>query len=61
MNKRQRKQTEKKIEGLKKQIVKHEEKIRTLTGRKDTTHDYWKKEISRMEDEKKELEEARDG
>ena len=60
MNKKQRKQVEKKIEGLKKQIEGHEEKIRTMVGRKDTTHDYWKKEIARMEEEKKGLEEGRD-
>ena len=61
MNKKRRKQVEKKIEGLKRQIDKHEEKIKTMAGRKDTTHDYWKKEIARMEEEKRELEEKRDG
>jgi predicted nucleic acid-binding Zn-ribbon protein len=61
MNKKQRKQIEKKIEGFKKQIEKHEEKIKTMTGKKDTTHDYWKKEIARMEEEKRELEEKRNG
>jgi len=57
MNKRERKQIEKRIEGLKNQIEKHRKKIRTIAGRKDTTHDYWKKEIARMEEEKRELEE----
>lgn len=57
MNKRQRKQIAKRIEGYKKQILKHEEKIKTIAGRKDTTHDYWKKEIEQMKKEKNELEE----
>jgi len=57
MNKRERKQIEKRIEGLKNQIEKHRKKIRTIAGRKDTTNDYWKKEIARMEEEKRELEE----
>jgi septal ring factor EnvC (AmiA/AmiB activator) len=61
MNKRQRKQAEKKIEGYDKSIAKHKIKIRTMIGRKDTTHDYWKKEIARMEKEKKELKNKIDG
>jgi len=35
----------KRIKGVQKQINKHEEKIQKEKGRKDTTKDYWKKEI----------------
>ncbi|MFA5855867.1 MAG: hypothetical protein WC867_00785 [Candidatus Pacearchaeota archaeon] len=35
----------KRIESVKKQIENHEEKIDNEKGRKDTTKDYWKKEI----------------
>ncbi len=57
MDKRQRKQIKKRIEGLKKQIEKHKDKIRNFSGGKDTTPDYWEKEIARMEMEAGELEE----
>lgn len=30
---------------VKKQIKKHKDKIKTERGRKDTTKDYWQKEI----------------
>ena len=36
---------EKRKKSLQKQIVIHEEKIQTEKGRKDTTKDYWQKEI----------------
>jgi len=36
---------EKRIEAMQKQIEKHEDKIRNEKGRKDTTKDYWQKEI----------------
>jgi len=36
---------EKRIKSIKKQIEKHEEKIKKEKGRLDTTKDYWKKEI----------------
>ncbi len=36
---------EKRIKSIKKQIGKHEEKIKKEKGRLDTTKDYWKKEI----------------
>ena len=35
----------KRIESVGKQISEHEEKIKKEKGRKDTTKDYWKKEI----------------
>jgi len=35
----------KRIKAEKKQIDKHEEKIDRERGRKDTTRDYWQKEI----------------
>lgn len=43
--KRMRKLREKRMKSIKKQIGKHEEKIRKEKGRLDTTKDYWKKEI----------------
>ncbi|GEM_PF-1870048 len=36
---------EKRIEAVKKQVESHEDKIEHEKGRKDTTKDYWKKEI----------------
>lgn len=35
----------KRIESIQKQVEKHEDKIINEKGRKDTTKDYWKKEI----------------
>jgi len=43
--KHMKKLREKRIESIQKQVEKHEEKIQTEEGRKDTTKDYWKKEI----------------
>ena len=40
-----RKIREKRIKSTKKQIEKHEDKIKNEDGRLDTTKDYWKKEI----------------
>lgn len=48
----------KRIKALEKQIEKHQEKIETEEGRKDTTKDYWQKEID--EKFKKQLEEDED-
>lgn len=59
-SKKRRKQIEKRIEGLKKQREKHLEKIETLEGRKDTTKDYWRKEVARLSDEIEGLEEERE-
>ena len=42
---RMRKAREKRIKGIEKQIDEHEDKIKKEKGRKDTTKDYWKKEI----------------
>lgn len=39
------KRLKKQILGLQKQIKKHELKILTERGRKDTTHGYWESEI----------------
>ena len=36
---------EKRKKGIQRQIDKHEEKVRFEKGRKDTTKDYWRKEI----------------
>lgn len=36
----------KRIKSTKKQIDEHKEKIESEKGRKDTTKDYWKKEIN---------------
>ena len=43
--KRMRKARAKRIKSVKEQIEKHEMKIKTEKGRKDTTKDYWQKEI----------------
>lgn len=43
--KRMRKIREKRINSVQKQIEKHEYKIKHEKGRKDTTKDYWQKEI----------------
>jgi hypothetical protein len=60
--KRMRKAREKRIKGIGKQIEKHEDKIKKERGRKDTTKDYWKKEIDekfekQIEEDKEYLEE----
>ena len=57
-----RKISEKRIEATEKQIEKHNEKIEKEKGRKDTTKDYWKKEIDekfekQIEEDKEYLEE----
>jgi len=44
-----KKKIEKQIAGLERQKKLHKKKIDTETGRKDTTHDYWKKEIAEFE------------
>lgn len=43
--KRMRKLREKRVESIEKQIKEHEEKIKHEKGRKDTTKDYWRREI----------------
>jgi hypothetical protein len=43
--KRMRKLREKRIKSVKEQIEKHKEKIKTEKGKKDTTKEYWQKEI----------------
>ena len=43
--KRMKKLRKKRVESVKQQIEKHEEKIEKEKGRKDTTKDYWRKEI----------------
>ena len=40
-----RKLRKKRIKSVKKQIEEHEKKIQKEKGRKDTTKDYWRKEI----------------
>ena len=59
--KRMRKIREKRIKALGVQVKKHEDKIKQEKGRKDTTKDYWKKEIDekfekQIEEDKKYLE-----
>jgi len=56
VDKKQKKQIKKRILGLEKQKKIHEEKVKTLVGRKDTTKDYWEKEIEKMDKEIEELE-----
>ena len=60
--KRMRKIREKRVKAIGKQVKKHEEKIRKEKGRKDTTKDYWRKEIDenflkQIEEDEKYLEE----
>lgn len=43
--KHMRKLREKRINSVQEQIKEHEEKIQKEKGRKDTTKDYWRKEI----------------
>lgn len=43
--KHMKKLRKKRISSIQKQIEEHEEKIQKEKGRKDTTKDYWKKEI----------------
>ncbi|MBI2631661.1 hypothetical protein HYW75_01525 [Candidatus Pacearchaeota archaeon] len=43
--KRMKKLRKKRIKSIENQIEKHEEKIKSEKGRKDTTKDYWRKEI----------------
>jgi len=45
--KQMRKLRQKRIASVKKQIEKYKEKIEKEEGIKDTTKDYWKKEIDR--------------
>jgi len=45
--KRMKKLREKRIVSIKEQVAKHEDKIEHEEGRKDTTKDYWKKEIDK--------------
>ena len=58
-------QKEKRIKAVEKQILSHENKIKTEKPKKDTTIDYWKKEIEEgfkkiKEDDEKYLEEHKD-
>ena len=60
--KHMKKLRKKRIKSFQKQINKHEEKIEKEEGRKDTTKDYWEKEITekflkKMDEDKKCLEE----
>ena len=43
--KRMKKLRKKRISSVKERIGEHEEKIQKEKGRKDTTKDYWRKEI----------------
>lgn len=54
--KKMRKLHEKRIVSLKIQIEKHKGKLKTIQGRYDTTHDYWKAEIEGFEEKVKESE-----
>ena len=46
--KSRKKQLRKRIAGLLKQIERHKKLVMTKRGRLDTTRDYWKKEIARL-------------
>jgi hypothetical protein len=43
--KRMKKIRQKRVKSVEKQVEKHKDKIEKEEGRKDTTKDYWKKEI----------------
>ena len=43
--KRMRKVRKKRIKAVEEQVEEHEDKIKNEKGRKDTTKDYWQKEI----------------
>lgn len=43
--KHMKKLRKKRVKSVEKQIEEHEEKIKREKGRKDTTKDYWQKEI----------------
>lgn len=55
--KKRKKQLEKRIEGMQRQIERHGGFVMTEKGRLDTTVDYWKKEIKRFEKKKEITEE----
>lgn len=52
--KHMKKLRKKRIESVEKQIENHEKKIENKNARKDTTKDYWKKEIEEFSEQKKE-------
>ena len=45
-----KKRLKRQIKGIQEQIEKHEKKIKEESGRKDTTKEYWKKEITKLEE-----------
>lgn len=49
MKAQRRKQLRKRIIGLFKQIKRHKKLVMSEKGRLDTTRDYWRKEITRLE------------
>ncbi len=53
---KRKKRLEKQIIGLEKQIEKHQKKLENEAGRKSTTKEYWRGEIERFEEQKKERE-----
>lgn len=57
MDKRLRKQLEKRKEGIEKAKEEHLKKIREFSGKDYTTIDYWKKEVDRMDSEIEDIEE----
>lgn len=55
--KRQKKQLKKRRKGLERQKEKHLYKLENLQGRKDTTPEYWRKEVNRFEEDIKDINE----
>jgi hypothetical protein len=51
---KRKKRLKKQEQGLLMQIKKHQKKLKTEKGKKDTTHDYWLKEIERFKQRAKE-------
>jgi hypothetical protein len=60
MHKKQRKQLLKRKQGLLRDIEKHKTKKTNEKGKKDTTPDYWKKEIQTKEKIVQEIEKKLD-
>ena len=57
MDRKRRKQLEKRRDGLKKQKERHIQKLKEFEGRDYTTPDYWVKEVERIDSEIEDIEE----
>ena len=57
MDRKRRKQLEKRRDGLKKQKERHIQKLKEFEGKNYTTPDYWVKEVERIDSEIEDIEE----